>query len=112
LVIEPKKYINSFDPLHSQSSLTLIPPRKYSSDALSKISEISTQIFCECPHHVCEMIEKLASFEKYSQECLSNSTEDANLHAYLSSVSGTARALFERALEKIAAHEGIELPLE
>ena len=111
LIIEPKKYINAYDPLHAESSLTLIPPRKYSSDALSKISEISTQIFCECPHHVCGMIEQLASFEKYSQECLSNSTDDANLHAYLSSVSGTARALFERALEKIAAHEGIELPL-
>jgi hypothetical protein len=51
----------------------------------------------------------LASFEQYSHECLSKSSEDAHLHAYLSSVSGSARALFERALEMVAQHEGIEL---
>ncbi|MEY3461772.1 MAG: HTH-type transcriptional repressor YcgE, partial [Pseudomonadota bacterium] len=44
-----------------------------------------------------------------SHECLSKSSEDAHLHAYLSSVSGSARALFERALEMVAQHEGIAL---
>jgi hypothetical protein len=58
---------------------------------------------------VAEIITQLASFEQYSHECLNKSSEDAHLHAYLSSVSGSARALFERALEMIAQHEGIEL---
>jgi len=40
---------------------------------------------------------------------MSQSHDDKELHGYLSSVSGTARALFELALEKIAAHEGIDL---
>ena len=47
--------------------------------------------------------------EQYSHECLNKSTEDAHLHAYLSSVSGSARALFESALEMVATHEGIAL---
>jgi MerR family transcriptional regulator, light-induced transcriptional regulator len=51
----------------------------------------------------------LVSSEEYSQECLSNSAEDAHLHAYLKSVSGSARAMFERALEIVAEHEGISL---
>jgi len=40
---------------------------------------------------------------------LSNSSEDAKLHAYLTAVSGSARAMFEQALERIAAHENIDL---
>ena len=88
---------------------SLIPPRKYSDESLLKIAAVSTDIFCECPKHVSEIISHLASFEKYSQDCLSHSHDDRELHGYLSSVSGTARALFEVALEKIAAHEGLTL---
>jgi hypothetical protein len=51
----------------------------------------------------------LNSFEAYSQDCLSRTTEDARLHSYLTAVSGSARALFEQALERIAAHENIDL---
>jgi hypothetical protein len=40
---------------------------------------------------------------------LNRNEEDAHLHAYLRSISGSARSLFENALEKIAAHEGIDL---
>lgn len=70
---------------------------------------ISTDVLCECPRHVAELIAQLASFEEYSQECLNHNTEDAHLHAFLRSVSGSARSLFENALEKIALHEGIDL---
>ena len=56
-----------------------------------------------------ELIAQLANFEQYSQECLNNSEEDAHLHAQLSAISGTARSLFERALEMVADHEGIDL---
>jgi hypothetical protein len=91
------------------ASGTLIPPRKYSDSVLMRAAGISTDVLCECPRHVAEIILQLASFEQYSHECLSKSSEDAHLHAYLSSVSGSARALFERALEMVAQHEGIEL---
>jgi DNA-binding transcriptional MerR regulator len=87
----------------------LIPVRKYSDETLARVAGISSNILCECPRHVAELIAQLASFEQYSQECLNNSAEDAHLHAYLRSISGSARALFERALEMVAEHEGISL---
>jgi DNA-binding transcriptional MerR regulator len=87
----------------------LIPARKYSDATLARVAGISTSVLCECPRHVAELIGQLASFELYSQECLNSSLEDAHLHAYLRAVSGSARAMFERALEMVAEHEGIAL---
>lgn len=87
----------------------VIPNRKYSDETLDRVARISTQVLCECPKHVAELIAQLASFEAYSQECLNKNGEDAHLHAYLHSVSGSARSLFENALERIAQHEGIDL---
>ena len=88
---------------------TVIPPRKYSDKTLIRMAGISTNVLCECPRHVAEIISQLVNFEQYSHECLNKSSEDAHLHAYLSSVSGSARALFESALEVIAKHESIDL---
>jgi len=87
-------------------------PRQYSDETLATVAAMPSTVVCECPRHVAEIISQLASFEQYSQECLNASKEDAQLHAYLSSVSGSARALFERALQVIAEHEGIALPRE
>lgn len=87
----------------------VISSRKYSEATLSRVAGISTQVLCECPRHVAELISQLASFEEYSQECLNKNAADAHLHAYLRSISGSARSLFENALEKIAQHEGIDL---
>lgn len=94
---------------HDVQRSGLVPPRKYSDDTLRRVANISSQVLCECPRHVAELITQLASFEQYSQDCLNKSAEDAHLHAYLSSVSGSARALFEKALEMVAQHENIPL---
>ncbi|MDE3232889.1 MAG: MerR family transcriptional regulator [Pseudomonadota bacterium] len=91
------------------TSGTVIASRKYSDETLARVAGISTNVLCECPRHVAELIGQLASFEEYSQECLNKNAEDAHLHAYLRSISGSARSLFENALEKIALHEGIDL---
>jgi DNA-binding transcriptional MerR regulator len=88
---------------------SIITARKFSESTLSRVASISTNVLCECPRHVAELISQLASFEEYSQECLNKSPEDAHLHSYLQSISGSARCLFENALEKIATHEGIDL---
>lgn len=112
---ELKDLINSVLVVNTSSksgplkSGTLIPQRKYSDMALMKVARISTNVLCECPKHVAEIISQLASFEQYSHECLNKSTEDDHLHAHLSAISGSARALFESALEMIAQHEGIDL---
>jgi hypothetical protein len=100
------------DPVRAQEFGTtgaVIATRKYSDTTLSRVASVSTHVLCECPRHVAELISQLASFEQYSQECLNRNAEDAHLHAYLRSISGSARSLFENALEKIAQHEGIDL---
>ena len=91
------------------TSGTVISSRKYSDETLMRVASISTNVLCECPRHVAELIAQLASFEEYSQECLNKNADDAHLHDYLHSISGSARSLFENALEKIARHEGIDL---
>ena len=100
------------DPTRAQefgTDSSVITARKFSETTLSRVASISTNVLCECPRHVAELISQLASFEEYSQECLNKSPEDAHLHSYLQSISGSARCLFENALEKIAMHEGIDL---
>ena len=87
-----------------------IPPRRFSDEALAQIAARSTTVACECPRHVAELVEQLASFEVYSAECASRNADDAALHADLNRVAATARALFEGALERIAIAEGFELP--
>jgi DNA-binding NarL/FixJ family response regulator len=86
-----------------------VPPRKYADHTLQRVASLSGTIQCECPRHVAELIAQLANFEQYSQACLNKSPDDARLHAHLNRVSGTARALFEQALEMVARHEGIDL---
>ena len=102
LFVDPSRHL-------SQLSAKTIPARRYSDQVLQRVAAIPTQVLCECPRHVAELISQLSSFEKYSSECLNTSQDDAKLHAYLSAVSGTARALFEEALERVAKQEGIDL---
>ena len=100
------------DEAHGGSPMQMgspIPARQYSDETLAHVAGISTNILCECPRHVAELISQLASFEQYSQDCLIRHADDAHLHGYLRSISGSARALFERALEMVAEHEGIAL---
>jgi len=97
------------EPGHPSPGNSKIAPRKYNDKVLQKISNIDSNILCECPKHVADLIRQLNSFEQYSNDCLNNSAEDARLHAYLSAVSGSARAMFEEALERVAVHEGIAL---
>lgn len=103
LLIDPRRASDPAGPS------IMIPPRKYSDQTLAQVAHISSHVLCECPRHVAELITQLANFEQYSQECLNNSQQDAHLHAQLSAISGSARAMFERALEMVAAHEGISL---
>ncbi len=84
-------------------------PKKYSDETLARVANISTAVLCECPRHVAELLTQLSSFEQYSQECVNKNSVDQQLHEHLAEVSGQARALFEHALELIAAHEGIAL---
>ena len=87
-----------------------VQARQFDDASLAFLMDISTNVACECPHHVAEIVMQLSSFERYSQDCLSRSPADADLHAHLTEVAAAARTGFERALQRVIAAEGIVMP--
>jgi MerR family transcriptional regulator, light-induced transcriptional regulator len=88
-----------------------IPARRFSDEALAAVAASPPKLLCECPRHLSDIIGQLASFEEYSASCLNDSDEDAHVHAQLRSIAGSARALFEGALDLVLAHEAtLRLP--
>lgn len=106
MVVDPARSMAGFSPG------LLIPPRRFSDTTLATVAASPGNVLCECPRHIADLIGQLASFEQYSHECLNKSDDDARLHAYLRSVAGSARALFEHALQLVADHGGVTLPQE
>ncbi|PUE56112.1 hypothetical protein B9Z45_10475 [Limnohabitans sp. 2KL-17] len=92
-----------------ESLATPIPSRQFSDVVLQRVANIPSQVMCECPRHVAELIGQLAQFEDYSRDCLNESPKDAELHRQLNTMAASARALFEKALLMVATHEGISL---
>ena len=90
--------------------MAAVPARRYDDPALADFAGLSSTIACECPRHLAEILIKLSHFEAYSHQCQRLDAAEAALHAYLGRVTGTARALFEEALERVAIHEGLVLP--
>jgi len=87
-----------------------IPARRFSSEQLARVAGAAGTIACECPRHLADLILGLDAFEQYSARCESRDDQDAALHRHLRITAATSRALFEDALERVAAHEGIALP--
>ncbi|KQT09747.1 MerR family transcriptional regulator [Ramlibacter sp. Leaf400] len=108
-LIRSLKVVNARESMGAFSPGAAIPRRRYSEALLARVAAAPTSIVCECPRHLADLINQLASFEAYSEQCLHDSAEDARLHAYLRSISGSARALFEHALHLVAQHGGTEL---
>jgi MerR family transcriptional regulator, light-induced transcriptional regulator len=86
-------------------------PRRWDDAQLTDFAGLSSTIACECPHHVAELLMQLSHFEAYSAECANSSAADAQLHGFLRGVASTSRALFEDALERVAVHEGLLMPM-
>jgi MerR family transcriptional regulator, light-induced transcriptional regulator len=92
-------------------SMEAVPPRRWDDAALADFAGRSSTIACECPRHVAELLVQLSHFETYSAECEHRNADDAALHAHLRQVAAASRARFEGALEHVALHEGLMLPL-
>lgn len=86
------------------------PPHRFDDEALARFAAMASAVACECPRHLAELVMQLSAFEIYSTDCRSRHAADAQLHAYLADVAGSARALFEQALERVALAEGLALP--
>lgn len=87
-----------------------VPPKRFNSEQLIYLSDVTTSLECECPHHMAGVIEQLAAFEEYSARCEVRTRKDAALHGYLHQMTARARWLMEVALEKLAEVEGIGIP--
>jgi hypothetical protein len=85
------------------------PPRRFDESMLNAIAGLQTQVACECPRHVAELLLQISSFEAYSAACVNRSSADAELHTYLEQVAGASRMLFEAALERVVLHEGLSV---
>lgn len=91
--------------------LEAVPSRRFDDPSLARIARALTTLHCECPHHVVEILLSLGTFERYSGECAALEPADAELHRHLQRVAGSARAMFEDALVRIARSEKLALPV-
>lgn len=87
----------------------VITPRRWDDASLAALAARASSVDCECPRHVAELLMQLAHFEAYCSDCAHRSPRDAALHVQLQRLSGAARMIFEQALERVAAHEGLSL---
>ena len=86
-----------------------IPERTFSANQLAKLASIDSQIQCECPKHLANILFGLTAFEAYSAECESRNPEDEELHASLHTATAQARLSMEQCLERVLRHEGLEI---
>lgn len=87
----------------------VIAPPRWNPETLARVAGMSNSIACECPRHLADLVMSLTAFEEYSAGCESRDDKDAALHRYLRITAATSRALFEDALERVAAHEGLDI---
>lgn len=87
-----------------------VAPRLFKDEALAALADMPSPIACECLRHLGDIVTQLVGFERYSDDCTSSSPADAVLHRHLSRVAGTARTMFEQALQRAVIHEGMEAP--
>jgi MerR family transcriptional regulator, light-induced transcriptional regulator len=97
-------------PVPVPAVVALAPERSFSDDDLMTLADMPSNVACECPRHLAEILLQLGAFERYSSDCQSRGPADAALHQHLSQLAGTARSLFEQALHKVMADEGLVLP--
>jgi len=84
-------------------------PQKFNREQLGKLMEVTSEIICECPNHLAQIVEKLQSFELYSKDCENRNEQDRAIHTMLYRASATARLEMEKALEQLVAHEKIAI---
>lgn len=86
-----------------------IPKRHFSQRQLARVSQVSSTVECECPHHLSALLEALNGFEDYSAQCESRNAADAKVHAYLHKMTSHARATVEEALKVLIEFEDIDV---
>lgn len=86
-----------------------IPPRRFSEAELASMIKVRSVVACECPKHLSELVQSLASFEVYSEQCENRDDKDAALHRYLHGAAARARSIMEEALATLIVEDDIKL---
>lgn len=81
--------------------------RRFSPQQLANLASVESNVDCECPKHLAQLVSDLSAFEIYSDRCANKGDEDAALHRYLHRATAGARVLVEKALQKLADAEGL-----
>ena len=92
---------------NGDENANLLPMRRFDDIELARIASQSSLIKCQCPHHLVNLLLSLTAFEDYSARCENQTTDDAQIHAYLRRITAQARAKMEQALNRVIDHEGI-----
>lgn len=77
---------------------------------LAAISEVNPSLPCECPLHMTRLIFSLRDFEQYSQSCIEQYPEDAEIHTHLKEKTAESRLVMEKALLKLCEHDNVAIP--
>ena len=83
--------------------------QRFSKRELARIAALNPALRCECPNHIAKLLMDIASFEKYSVECVTTDPKEKALHIQLGEISAQARILFEDALIAVASADEIQL---
>lgn len=82
---------------------------RFTETELDRLASVSTDIECECPHHLVSLVRYLRAFEKYSADCENRNEADATLHAFLHDETCRATQIIEHALQHLIEFEGINI---
>ena len=85
------------------------PEPRFDREELARIAALTPGIECECPNHIARLLMDIASFERYSEECVDTDPAERALHSRLQSISAQARHLFEEALIAVSTADGLPL---
>ena len=84
-----------------------VAARRFSPQQLANLASTDTGVDCECPRRLAQLVSDLSAFEIYSDRCATRDDDEAALHRFLHRTTAEARALVERALQKLAEAEGL-----
>jgi MerR family transcriptional regulator, light-induced transcriptional regulator len=83
--------------------------RRFTSEQLRQAASLASNLKCECPSHLADLVRDLCAFEDYSLSCEAETPRDAALHREIYDIAARARALLEDALGIVASEEAIPL---
>lgn len=80
----------------------------FSAAQLARLATTESNVDCECPRHLADLVASLQAFERYSARCVDRNADDAALHDYLLETTAAARAHMETALIRLMEAESID----